>query len=106
MENLVPHINAPVEFNQDTLKSARERRNRLQRERCAMQHIESARPFEMPQERSNHLHQERQLVQQAITHAQPSLSHDALQLFAELARPFETPQERSNLLCQERRIIQ
>jgi hypothetical protein len=29
LENLVPHINALVEFNQDTSKSARECRNRL-----------------------------------------------------------------------------
>jgi hypothetical protein len=29
LENHVPHINAPAEFNQDTLESARERCNRL-----------------------------------------------------------------------------
>jgi hypothetical protein len=29
LENLVPHINALVEFNQDMSKSAREHRNRL-----------------------------------------------------------------------------
>jgi antitoxin (DNA-binding transcriptional repressor) of toxin-antitoxin stability system len=29
LENLVPHINAPAEFNQNTSESARERRNRM-----------------------------------------------------------------------------
>jgi hypothetical protein len=29
LENLVPHINAPTEFNQDMLEFARERRNHL-----------------------------------------------------------------------------
>ncbi len=29
LENHVPHINVPAEFNQDTSKSACERRNRL-----------------------------------------------------------------------------
>jgi hypothetical protein len=55
LENLVPHINALVEFNQDTSKSACERRNCLQRERRAKQRTESAGPFETPQERSNRL---------------------------------------------------
>jgi len=58
LENLVPHINVLAEFNQDTSKSARECRNRLQRKWCAKQHIESARPSEMPQEQSNHMHRE------------------------------------------------
>jgi hypothetical protein len=53
LENHVPHINVIVEFNQDTSKSACERRNRLQRERCARQCIESPRPSEMAQERNN-----------------------------------------------------
>jgi hypothetical protein len=29
LENHVPHINVPAEFNQDMSESARERRNRL-----------------------------------------------------------------------------
>jgi hypothetical protein len=29
LENHVPHINAPTEFNQDMAESARERHNRL-----------------------------------------------------------------------------
>jgi hypothetical protein len=37
LENLVPHIDVPVEFNQGMSKSAHERRNRLQRERRAKQ---------------------------------------------------------------------
>jgi hypothetical protein len=32
LENHVPHINAPIEFNQDTLESARECHNCLQKE--------------------------------------------------------------------------
>jgi hypothetical protein len=36
LESHVQHINAPAEFNQNTTKSARERRTRLQRERRAM----------------------------------------------------------------------
>jgi len=51
LENLVPHIDVPVEFNQGTLKSAREHRNHLKRERHAKQR------------------------------EQPSLRNDALQLF-------------------------
>jgi hypothetical protein len=35
LENLVPHINAPAKFNQDTSESAHERHNCLQRERRA-----------------------------------------------------------------------
>jgi hypothetical protein len=58
LENHVPHIIVRVELNQDTLESARECRNRLQRERRARQHIELARPFEMPPERSKHLGRE------------------------------------------------
>ncbi len=69
---------APVEFNQDTSKSAREHRNRLQRERRAKQRIESAGPSKTPQERSNRLCRERQTVQQAIARAQPSLINDTL----------------------------
>ncbi len=37
LENLVPHIDVLVKFNQGTSESAHERRNRLQRERCAKQ---------------------------------------------------------------------
>ncbi len=37
LENLVPHIDVPAEFNQGTLESAHERRNRLQREQRAKQ---------------------------------------------------------------------
>jgi len=37
LENHVPHINDPTEFNQGTSESARERHNRLQRERHAKQ---------------------------------------------------------------------
>jgi hypothetical protein len=37
LENHVPHIDVPVEFNQGTSKSAHECRNRLQRERHAKQ---------------------------------------------------------------------
>jgi hypothetical protein len=46
-ENLVPHINAPAEFNQNTTESTRECRNRLQRERRAMQCTESAGPLQL-----------------------------------------------------------
>ncbi len=49
-ENLVPHINAPVEFNQNMSKSTHERCNRLQKEWCAKQHIESTGQSETPQE--------------------------------------------------------
>jgi hypothetical protein len=48
LENLVPHINALAEFNQDTSKFARERRNRLQREWRAKQCIKSVEPSETP----------------------------------------------------------
>ncbi len=37
MQNLVPHIDVPAEFKQGTSESARERRNRLKRERHAKQ---------------------------------------------------------------------
>ncbi len=37
MENHVPHIDVPTEFNQGMLESARERHNRLKRERHAKQ---------------------------------------------------------------------
>jgi hypothetical protein len=37
LENPVPHIDVPIEFNQGTSKSAHERCNRLQRERRAKQ---------------------------------------------------------------------
>jgi hypothetical protein len=37
LENLVPHIDVPAEFNQGTSESAHERCNHLQRERCAKQ---------------------------------------------------------------------
>jgi len=78
LENHVPHINVPTKFNQNTSKSTRERHNHLQRERRARQHIKSARPFEMPQERNNCLCQEQRTVQQAIARAQPSLGNDTL----------------------------
>ncbi len=83
LENHVPHINVLAEFNQDTSEFAHECRNHLQRERRARQRTESAGPFEMPQERSNRLCQERGTVQQAIARAQPSFGNDALQLFGD-----------------------
>ncbi len=83
MENHVPHIDVSTEFNQDMSKSARERRNRLLKKQHAMQRTESAEPSKTPQERSNHLCQERQTVQQATTRAQPSLNNDTLQLFGD-----------------------
>ncbi len=83
MENLVPHINVPIEFNQHTSKSASERRNHLLRKRHAKQRTELAEPSEMPQERSNRLCWERRTVQQVASHAQPSLGNDALQLFGD-----------------------
>ncbi len=55
LENLVPHIDVLAEFNQDTLESAHEHCNCLQRERHARQRTKSAGPSEMLQERSNHL---------------------------------------------------
>jgi hypothetical protein len=55
LENLVPHINVPAEFNQETSEFARECHNRLQRKRRARQRTESAEPSEMPQEQSNRL---------------------------------------------------
>jgi hypothetical protein len=63
LENPVPHIDVPAEFNQDTSKSAHECRNRLQREWRAKQRTKSAGPSETLQERSNHLCQERRTVQ-------------------------------------------
>jgi hypothetical protein len=51
LENPIPHIDVPAEFNQGTSESAHERRNRLQREWRAKQR------------------------------EQPSLRNDALQLF-------------------------
>jgi hypothetical protein len=83
LENLVPHINVPAEFNQDTSESTHERRNHLQRERCARQHTKSAGPSEMLQERSNHLCRERRTIQQAVARAQPFFGNDALQLFGD-----------------------
>jgi hypothetical protein len=50
LENHVPHINAPAEFNQDTSESARERCNRLQKVRHVRQHLKSVGPTETPQE--------------------------------------------------------
>ncbi len=55
LENHFPHIDVPAEFNQDTLESAHERHNRLQRERRARQCTKSAGPSKMLQEQSNHL---------------------------------------------------
>jgi hypothetical protein len=83
LENPFPHIDVPIEFNQDTLESAHEPRNRLQRERRARQRTKSAGPSETLQERSNHLHRERRTVQQAEARAQPSFGNDALQLFGD-----------------------
>jgi hypothetical protein len=37
LKNHVPHIDVPAEFNQSMSESAHERRNHLQRERCAKQ---------------------------------------------------------------------
>jgi hypothetical protein len=53
LENPVPHIDVPAKFNQGTSESARERHNRLKRERHAKQR------------------------------EQPSLRSDALQLFGD-----------------------
>ncbi len=47
LENHVPHIDVPAEFNQDTSESAHERCNRLQSERRARQRTKSAGPSEM-----------------------------------------------------------
>ncbi len=78
MENHVPHINVPIELNQDTLEFACERRNHLQRKRHAKQCTESAMPSEMPQDRNNRLCRERQIVQQTATCVQPFIGNDAL----------------------------
>jgi hypothetical protein len=83
LENPIPHIDVPTKFNQDTLESAHERCNCLQRERRARQRTKLVGPSKMLQERSNHLCRERQTVQQAAARAQPSLSNDALQLFGD-----------------------
>jgi hypothetical protein len=83
LENLVPHINVLIEFNKDTSESAREHRNRLQREQCARQHIELVGPSKTPQERSSRMCQEWRTVQQATSCAQPSFGNDALQLFGD-----------------------
>jgi len=83
LENPIPHINVPTEFNQNTLKSARELHNRLQREQRAKQRTKLVRPFEMPQERNNCLCRERRTVRQAAARAQPSLGNDTLQLFGD-----------------------
>jgi len=53
LENHVPHIDVPAEFNQGTSESAHERSNRLQRKQRAKQR------------------------------EQPSLRNDALQLFGD-----------------------
>jgi len=55
LENHVPHINVPVEFNQNMSKSAHERRNRLQKKRPTKQHTELVGPSKSPQERNNRL---------------------------------------------------
>jgi hypothetical protein len=62
LENPIPHINAPVEFNQDTSKSTCEHRNRLQRERRVRQRTKLARPSETPQDRSNRICREQRTV--------------------------------------------
>jgi hypothetical protein len=41
LENVVPRINVPIEFNQNTIESAIELCNRLQKEWRAKQHTES-----------------------------------------------------------------
>jgi hypothetical protein len=78
LENPFPHIDVAAKFNQDTLESAHERRNRLQRERCARQRTKSVEPSETLQEQSNHLCRERRTVQQTTTRAQPSFGNNAL----------------------------
>jgi hypothetical protein len=83
LENPIPHINVPAEFNQNTSESAHGRRNRLLKVRRARQRTKSIGPFETPQEQSNCLCQEQRIVQQAITCAQPSFNNDALQLFGD-----------------------
>jgi hypothetical protein len=83
LENLVPHIDVPVEFNQDTSESAHERHSRLQRKQRAKQCTKSTEPSETSQERSNRLCREQRTVQQAAARAQPSLGNDALQLFGD-----------------------
>ncbi len=55
LENPVPHIDVPAEFNQDTSESTHERRSHLQRKRRAKQHTKLAKPSEMLEERSNRL---------------------------------------------------
>jgi hypothetical protein len=62
LENIVPHIDVPAKFNQDTSESAHERRNRLQREQRATQCTKSVEPSETLQEQSNHLCRERRTV--------------------------------------------
>ncbi len=83
MENLVPNIAFPAEFNQDMSESTHERRSCLQRKRRAKQCTKSTGPSETSQERNNRLCQERRTVQQVATCAQPSLGNDALQLFGD-----------------------
>jgi len=83
LENPIPHIDVPIEFNQNTSESAHERRNRLQKERRARQRAKLAGPSETLQERSNRLCGEWRNVQQATACAQPSLGNDALQLFGD-----------------------
>jgi hypothetical protein len=62
LENHVPHINAPAEFNQDTSEFAHERRNCLQSELHARQCIELTMPTKTPQERRNCLCREQHTV--------------------------------------------
>jgi hypothetical protein len=69
LENHVPHINVPVEFNQDASNFAREHCNHLLKEQRAMQRTESTKPSKMPQERSNRLCQEQRIVQQVAARA-------------------------------------
>jgi hypothetical protein len=46
LENPVPHIDVPTEFNQDMLESAHERCSRLQRKQRAKQRTKSTEPSE------------------------------------------------------------
>jgi len=83
LENPVPYIDVPAEFNQDTSEFAHERCSHLQRKRHAKQRTKSTEPSEMSQKRSDCLCRKRRTIQQVATRAQPSLGSDALQLFGD-----------------------
>ncbi len=55
----------------------------MQREQRTRQRVKSTGPSETPQECNNRLRREQRTLQQAATHAQPSLGNDALQLFGD-----------------------